>query len=150
MAWITLTENDVVTKLSAPELAALKTAALQTEQTDPLPEVIAQVVSEVRGYVAACERNVLGTGSTIPDELLGAAINRIRFELATRLPVRSLLTEERVKANDQAITLLRDAAACRFLVTAPETAAPDQPGGPAVEIVSKSRRRFTRHQLEGL
>lgn len=150
MAWITITEDDVVTKLSGPENSALKTAALKSAQTNPLTEVIEQIVLEVRGHVAACERNTLGAGATIPDELLGAAINRIRFELATRLPVSSLLNEDRKEANRQAIALLQRVAECKFLVVQPEEAAEDQAGGPAVEVVDETCRRFKRNQMEGL
>jgi hypothetical protein len=150
MSWITLTENDVITKLSGPEIAAMKTAALQAAQSNPLTEVIAQVVKEIRGYVAACASNVLGSGETIPDELAGTAISRIRFELATRLPVASLLTQPRTDANNQALTLLRDVAACRFMVIAPADAAADQVGGSGVEVASGNTRRATRTKLDRL
>lgn len=150
MSWITLTEADVITKLSGPELAAMKTAALQAAQTNPLTEVITQVVREIRGYVAACQRNTLGDGDTIPDELLGAAVSRIRFELATRLPVASLLTQARTDANSQALTLLRDVAACKFLVIEPDTAAPKQAPGVGVEIAKSTRLRTRRSATNGL
>ncbi len=122
MSWISLTEAHVLTKLSAPELAALKTAAIGAAQADPLPEVVAQVVREVRGYVAGCDKNTLGPASTIPDELQGAALNRIRYELATRLPVASLLTDARKESNRDALTLLQRAASCNFAIVPPETA----------------------------
>ena len=86
--WMRFLEG--LNELSGPEIAAMKTAALQSAQGNPLTEVITQVVAEIRGYVAACARNVLGDGETIPSELVGAAISRIRFELATRLPAASL------------------------------------------------------------
>lgn len=121
MSWITLNEAGVLTKLAGPELAALKTAALGTGQPNPLPEVITQVVREVRGYVAANLRNVLGEADTIPDELAAAALARIRYELATRLPVASLLTEARREANRDAIALLARVARGEFLVVPPET-----------------------------
>ncbi|MDD2763483.1 MAG: hypothetical protein PHE83_05855 [Opitutaceae bacterium] len=140
MSWIALTETNVRTKLSGPELSALKTAALASGQTDPLPDIISQIVKEVRGYVAACARNKLGDGATIPDELEGAAISRIRFELATRLPIASLLTEDRRTANANALSLLRDVAVCRFLIVQPVTAAADQAaGGTSAELVSEGR-----------
>lgn len=150
MAWITLTEDDIITKLSGPEIAAMKSAARQAEQEDPLPPVIEQVVREIRGYVAGCPRNTLGAGETIPDELLGAAISRIRFELATRLPVASLLTEDRRAANANVLQLLRDVAACRFLVVPADEAAEDQASGPATEVITTTTRRFTRDSMEGL
>lgn len=150
MSWLQITEALVVSKLSGPETAALKSAALATAQSDPLAEVIGQVVAEVRGYVGACASNTLGEGDTIPSELLGAAISRIRFELATRLPVASLLTEDRRAANSNALTLLRDVAACKFAVLSPTTAAAQQAGGPAVQVVSSTTRQASRSRLSGL
>lgn len=150
MAWITITENDVITKLSGPEKAAMNSAALQALQVPPLPEIIAQVTLEIRGYVAACKTNVLGPLGTIPEELLGTAITRIRFEFATRLPVASLLTEDRRSANSDALTRLRDVAACNFAIVAPENPAAEQPGGPATQLVSASPRKATRQKLSGL
>jgi hypothetical protein len=148
MTWITISEDQVVTKLSGPEAAALKAAALKTDQEDPLPAVIEQVVREVRGYVAACERNKLGAGSTIPDELQGAAISRIRFELATRLPVASLLTDDRRRANEQALTLLRDVAACRFAIVAPVEVTDEQLSTPSPRWKAR-RRKFSQHHQDG-
>ena len=150
--WITLTESAVLTRLSGPELTALKTAALGTGQTNPLTEVITQVVREVRGYVSASTRNRLGTGETIPDELSAAALSRIRFELATRLPVASLLTDARREANRDAIALLRECAAGRFTLVAPETEAADQAAnasGPAVST-SNPTRQWSRSGQAGL
>ena len=150
MSWIQITEAKVIAKLSGPEIAAMKSAALQAAQANPLTEVIDQVTLEIRGYVANCTRNTLGETGTIPDELLGAAVSRIRFELATRLPVPGLLTEDRRSANSNALTLLRDVAACRFSIVAPETAAEDQAGGPAVQTVSTTTKRYGREKLSGL
>lgn len=150
MSWIPLTETEVITKLSGPEIAAMKTAALAPGQPNPLPDVITQVIKEIRGYVAACERNQLGDGETIPDELKGVAISRIRFELATRLPVASLLTDDRRKANDNAIRLLENVAGCKFLIVQPSLPAVDQAGGPAVSLINATLKRATRAKLNGL
>lgn len=151
MSWITLTEAGVQTKLAGAELAALKTAALASGQTNPLPEVITQVTREVRGYVAACSRNTLGTEGTIPDELELAALNRIRYELATRLPVASLLTDARKDANRAATEQLKEVAACRFLIVPPATAATEQAAtGAAVQVATSSTRKAGRSQLSGL
>lgn len=150
MPWLTITEANILSKLSAPELAAMKTAALGSGQSDPLAEAIADVTREVRGYVAGCSGNTLGDGDTIPDELLGAAINRIRYELATRLPVASLLTDARKEANRDAVALFGKVASCSFRIVPPTTAAATQPGGPAVQVVSSTTRQASRSRLSGL
>jgi hypothetical protein len=47
MAWISITESDVTSRLAGAEVAALKTAAIASGQTDPVAEIIEQVTDEV-------------------------------------------------------------------------------------------------------
>ena len=105
MAWQSLTSADVLSKLSGAELSALQTAALGDGQSDPVPGIIQAVVDEVRGYVAANHDNQLGAAGTIPSKLVSAALAIIRHRLCTRLPVASLLTEQRIREKDDAIRL---------------------------------------------
>ena len=86
MAWITLSTEDIRSRLAAAELSALSSAALAEGQSDPLPEVITQVVDQIRGSIAGNQQNTLGPSGTLPERLKSAALNIIRFELATRLP----------------------------------------------------------------
>lgn len=137
MAWKTLSEEQVRTRLSGPELAALRTAALAAGQEDPLPEVIAQVTGEVRGYVAACSANRLGPAGTIPPQLESAALALIRYRLAGRLPVRTLMTDDRRTEREAAERLLRDVAACKFAVEAPADAGPEKLPSPRPSIRPK-------------
>ena len=150
MAWITLTSADLLRSLSESEHDAVRTAATAVGQSDPLVTIIEDVVREVRGYVAGNSSNTLGTGSTIPDELKGAALSRIRYEAFTRLPVgRSLLTEERVKANESATQLLRDVAAGRFAIVQPATPTTEVVGASSPRITARTRT-FDRASQEGL
>lgn len=130
MAWIELTVERVQGRLTGPELTAMRQAALGQDQPDPLPEIIAQVTAETRGYVAACRSNRLGPAGTIPPQLEGAALNLIRHRLATRLPTDRLLTEARKNEREAAIQLLRDVAACRFTVEQPPETGPERVAGP--------------------
>lgn len=120
MAWISITASDVQTKLAGPELSAVQQVALAQGQVNPLPEIVSQVVDEIRGYIAAHRANKLGAGETIPEKLMSAALAIIRYRLATRLPVKSLLTQERVNENDAAIRLLERVADGRFAIEEPE------------------------------
>lgn len=148
MSWITLTADDVATRFTGPELNAIRTAALAT--VDPLPDVVASVVSMVRGRVGACARNTLGEAGTIPDNLKSTALAIAVWELLSRLPVESLTTDTRKSAYDAALKLLADVAACRFVVDAPLTAAPagEIATGPKPSW-SGRRREFTRRQQDG-
>jgi phage gp36-like protein len=138
MAWIAITEQDVQTRLTGPELSAMKSAALAQGQSGILAEVIEQVVDEVRGYVAAHAANQLGASQTIPQKLLSASLAIIRYRLATRLPVKSLLTEDRVKENDAAIALLQRAADGKFAVEEPVTLDTETTGAPSPRITPKT------------
>lgn len=155
MAWIELTEALVLNRLAAAELAALKTAAIGGAQTGAgiLADALSAVTREVRGYVGSCQRNTLGEAGTIPDELESAALALVRRHLFTRLPgMKSLFDELRQKELEQAIALLRDVAACKFLLVAPVTPAPEaqQPAGVGVTLVASRTRVATRETMAGL
>lgn len=136
MSWITLTEDQVLRRFAGAELSALRSAALAPGQDDPLPEVITQVTREIRAYVAGCATNQLGAEGTIPDECEGAALARIGFEIATRLPVRQLLTEDRKEANRNAVTFLSKISKCEVRIVPPENLAPaeEQAGGIGIQL----------------
>lgn len=147
MPWITLTETDLLARLSAPELAAYRTAALKPGQADPVAPVIAGVVAEVRGYVAGHKPNALGPEGTIPDTLLDAAMALAVARLPARLGVR--LSEERRDARRDAIALLRDVAAGRFFTPAPDDAGSEQPAS-QVELVSGEGAYPSSSSLDGM
>lgn len=150
MAWITITTDDVKTRLSGPELTALQTVALSDGQSDPLPEIVSQVVDECRGYVAACASNTLGDGETIPEKLLGAALAMIRYRLATRLPTKRLLTDERVDENKGAVRLLERVADCKFAIEEPETPEADEKISSPKPSMCTRTRNFTDSTQDGI
>lgn len=135
--WITITTDDVKTRLAGAEFAAYTTKALAAGQVDPLPDITAQVVREVRGHVAGGS-NTVGDGLTIPDELLAAAVDMIVFRLTTRLGIS--VKEDRKTANDQAKTLMGQVGRGEFKVAPPETAASTQAGGNAINLVTSRPR----------
>lgn len=145
MPWISITEAGVRSRLADRELSALRSAARAEGQADPLDEVIARTVDEIRGYIAANSANRLGVAGRIPAQLEGAALAIIRYRLATRLPVASLLTEERKEEHRDALTLLRDVAAGRFAVEAPDEAGPEviAAGGSPVSGRPRPARRVS-------
>lgn len=135
--WITITTDDVKTRLAGAEFAAYTTKALAAGQVDPLPDITAQVVREVRGHVAGGS-NTVGDGLTIPDELLAAAVDMIVFRLTTRLGIS--VKEDRKTANDQAKTLMGQVGRGEFKVAPPVTAASTQAGGNAIKVVTSRPR----------
>jgi phage gp36-like protein len=149
MPWITPTENDLIARLSGPELAAYRTAALKAGQSDPVVPVLAGVVSEVRGYVAGHKANALGPAGTIPDTLLDAAMALVVARLPARLPLT--LTDARIDAKKDALALLSKVAAGQFFIAAPEDgeASAEQPAS-QIEQASGDGPYPTSSQLSGL
>ena len=144
--WIPITTDDVKTRLAGAEFAAYTKAALSAGQVDPLPDITAQVVREVRGYVAG-GGNTVGDGLTIPDELLAAAVDMIVFRLTTRLGIS--VKEDRKTANDQAKTLMGQVGRREFKIASPDTAAVHQAGAPSPRI-SPRTKRFSLEDQEGI
>lgn len=117
MAWRAILDSDLKTRLSGSELQGFRAAALGTAQIDPVQPIIEQITDLIRGYVAACADNILGATGTIPDELMGPAIDLIVPEMSKRcagviLDPKGL----REKAADTALSILRDVASCDFTI----------------------------------
>ncbi len=151
MAWIEITPAFVLAKLSGPEVERLNAAALGDGQTDPLAEIIADVVEVVRGRVAANRQNALGAGATVPSELKSQTLAIIRGEFLTRIPgLKALLTPERKDAWDKALDDLRDAAKGLIAIEAPDEASDQVIPGPSTQLISSRDRLSTRQKMEGL
>lgn len=149
MPWIIPTETDLLARLSAPELAAYRAAAIKAGQADPVPEILGGVVAEVRGYVAGHKPNTLGPPGHIPDTLLDAAMALAVARLPARLPIT--LSDLRKDAKDDALRLLASVAAGRFFVAAPEEGfqAPEQPAN-QTELASGTGHYPTSQAINGL
>jgi hypothetical protein len=149
VAWITITEADLLEALSGDELAAYRSAALALDQPDPVAEMMVKVTNYIRGRVGGCAKNVPGPAGTIPDELLDAACAL----LAVRIPNRVGRSPKagRADAAKDAVDLLKDVAACRFAIVAPETAAPEaeQPANAQRPSFSGRPRRDVRREQSG-
>jgi hypothetical protein len=121
MAWITPSETHLRTRLSGPEIQAFKTAALASGQSNPIPDLLEEVVNRIRGDVAACEQNVLGPDGTIPDKLLGACLSIAVIEVMARAAGTVLDPEQaRREAARNAERLLERVAACKFAIDVPD------------------------------
>lgn len=147
MAWITPSSADLEDRMAGAEVTALRTAALATGQSDPVPDLILSVTREVRGYVSAGGFQV-GTGNTIPDELLDAACAILRHRASTRLPGSGMLDVDRIREFDAANTLLREVAAGRFVVSTPLIA--DATSSVASPSLSAKPSTFNRESQAGI
>lgn len=115
MAWTTPTADNVNARFTDTEREVF--SGFNAESLDPLPEVIAQCVSEIRGYVAGCASNVVGPDGMIPERLMGALVSMVRYRLIVRLPTATpAFVEQRRREYEDALSLLDKVAACKFAV----------------------------------
>lgn len=150
MAWRAITEADVLTRISGPELEGFREAALADDQTDPVDDILGQVTNDIRGYVAACRQNTVGEAGTIPESLLGTALDLIVIEIQTRA-AGILIDPENVRKSkmERAERRLRDVAACKFAIEQPEDAT-DETFGASSPTSSAPTRYFDHDNQDGI
>lgn len=143
MAWISLDDDSITSALTGPELDALRTAALESGQPDPVNAVLQQVARLVRGKCAA-GGIAQGTGLAIPDELILAAVAIVRFTALSRMPGMVFLQDDwRKTAYSDALKLLDQVADRKFYVVPAITEAPDEEqAGAAVPIFEGRTKMF--------
>jgi len=146
MAWISITEADLLTVMSGPELEGYRAAALADGQTDPVQPVIDQVTDLVRGYVGGCKANTLGA-TGIPQKLLAPAVDLI----AVRIPGRVGKSPKtgRKDAAEAAIKLLERVAACGFDIEEPATPTTESSSSPSPRIPAR-QNHFGREAQDGI
>lgn len=151
--WITLTIDDLASYLNARQLQALRTAALDPGQGDPVVDVINDTLRAIRLAIASCPKNRLSsTPNTIPPELRGEAAALIIGNASTRLSIALALNEDQKLMIQRADSLLRQIARCDRLVTRPTDPEPEPSasGGAGVQVVTSRPPVAGRQQLDGL
>ncbi|HBR95712.1 MAG TPA: hypothetical protein DEA90_16265 [Opitutae bacterium] len=150
--WTTLTLTDLEDYLLAPQIAALRTAALADGQDDPVARTIADVVIEVRNRVAQCGTNkVSPTAGTIPPELLVHAAYIALERAQGRIP--SLTLEDfQIRMANEARKILREVGKCDFKITQPSDGieTTDVISGGGASIIAGNSRPYGRDQLQHL
>ena len=154
MAWITLTEAQVLAALSGAEQAALAAQNTKDSKADPVPAIVTSVVREARSAVRAFQSNQLGPAGTIPDEMQNACLDYARYLILNQLPIKTLLTEQRIQAKKDALELFDKIAAGKRLIEQPPAnqvsteVIPTQGGG--ATVVRRSRDQFNPRGLRRL
>jgi len=150
MAWREITEEDLLTQISGPELESFRTAALADGQADPVQPTIDQVTRQVRGRVAACQRNTLGEGNTIPDELMGEAVALIVMRIMPRAAGVVIDSGgERKAAAEKADETLRDVARCLIAIEQPAVVSTEKVVSQSPKI-SRPCRQFDPRSVDGI
>lgn len=145
--WVAITEEDVLTVLTGPELTGYRNAARAQGQVDPVQPTIDQVTDLVRGYVGGCKANTLGIGNTIPEKLMQAACDLIAVRIPSR--VKKDPTESRRRAGEQAVRLLEQVARCEFVIEEPTTPTDEVSSGQTPSICAR-RKTYTPRNEDGI
>lgn len=147
MAWLAPDSAALSGLLTAAEMEGLR-RSLPAGAGDPVTAALASAVNQVRGYAGAA--GPLGAAGTVPPELWQTTLVLARWQLVSRLPSSAMATDARKAEYEEALRLLRDAAAGRYAF---EPAAGGDPtataAGPRLSATNP-RRRFTRDLQEGL
>lgn len=150
MAWVNISDDDLITYKVAALVSALRTAALGAGQGDPVETLKAQVVDVVRRKVAACRTNqVESTPGTVPASLLPIACRMILRAAKDRLEIA--LTDDERKQWDKDDRELDAVASCAMPID--DAASPVAPSvqqtQPSPSIKARPRR-FGLAQQDGL
>lgn len=136
--WIPLTVSDIERHLAAPQVKALRERALAPGQPDPLPEILASVVAEVRAAVASQPRHRLSADPTLlPPELRLTAVLRALAVAQARLPGLSLSPDQEALAQQAERTLVRVANGSLWIGAADDATAEGESG--AGTVVARRR-----------
>ena len=132
MAWITVTESLIRAYMSTDEVELLNApvvvAAGQTNY--PLTVILANVVNQVRGYIASNPSNKLGPADTLPDQLIKPTLSILRWDLGGQFSMGHAADlfrgQTRKEDKDDAMALLARVAEGKHYVEPPETDGPEE------------------------
>ena len=151
MAWISITIDDLKDAKISALVEACRTAALGTGQTDPVPNIIANVTARIRAEISGCAQNVLDVDTTkIPADLKSLASRMIMREAMSR--IQQSLTEDEREEQRNDLRYLERIAKCEIPVAAPDTplttAEVQSPSG--TPRMTARTRQFGRTYEDGL
>ena len=150
MSWITITNADIESAMTATEKQLFTKSVTDIDPCDRTCNIIADVIAMVRGYVIGCERNYLPSDDTlIPVACKYHALSIIRYRILTALPGYTV-DEARQKEYDGAMSFLTSVANCTIGIIPPEGVTVDATSNIAKPSVYTDRcRRFTRSTQNG-
>jgi hypothetical protein len=148
--WIVIQEEDLDDYLVAPQMDALKNAALAIGQDNPFDRVMLDIAARIRAEVRACKSNqVSNLANSIPPDLKTYACYLIIEAMTVRLSIGISLTEDQRTQCSEARRYLRRIANCDVPIaqpTDPDTADDIQRGG-KIETVQEGNSGNSREEL---
>lgn len=151
MSWVTITIDDLKDAKVAAMVEACQTAALGTGQTDPVPNIILNVIARIRAEVSGCAQNVLDADATkIPGDLKSIACRMIMREAMSRL--QQPLTDDEREEQRNDLRYLERVARCEIPVAEPDTplSTTEVQSGSGSPRIAARTREFGRTYEDGI
>ena len=149
--WRAITDLDVETVLSGPELEAIRSAAGDAEgdAADMLPAIITTVTDEVRAHIEDCPQNRLGPVGTVPERVIHHALAIIRNRLLSRLNMDA--GDSRKVEHRDAVTFFQRVSECKVKIELPDAAdVVSEANTPTVDVVVSTTQQMAKTGLKGL
>ena len=147
MAWRKPPEDDIVATLSHEELDAFK--ADGGWSADPVELLCRRASALVRDYLRTNGNvRMSPVEGEIPEGCISPAMDYLAFDVLKRF--RLTVTQERKEARAAAIAYFEKIAAGKLQPESYGASEAAATGGPAIEVVTSSRRRADARRLEGL
>lgn len=142
MPWATLTVEGFLDRISDNEKRVMEKAGEVTPNPERIDGILRQVTAQVRGKVAACDKNVsrMGPSGTIPEECEFAAYTIARHALIASQPTREGLSDMRTREIQDAIDYLDAVAACDVAIPDDGGNYPGQPESPSFALYGGNRK----------
>lgn len=149
MTWVVIAATDLQRYLVAPQLNAIRTAALASGQTDPFTETMHDRANYVRNRIAG-RVQISATAYAVPPELVNQTALLIIEAMQGRLPMLQLSEDQR-RMISRAYQDLDIAGTADFPISEADDAAPAdvQPAG-GMSIVAKPSRTWSRESMSGI
>lgn len=152
--WKALTIDDLKSALNSDELDLYSKHAADVDVPDRAPEILEQVVAQVRADIASCERNQLSTDETlIPEGYHANALAIARYRLLSTIPYCEI-SEARAEEYKMAVKFFDSVALCKRRPEAPADARDNQAASekplPGAQVVTSRPKITGRENLSGL
>jgi hypothetical protein len=100
--WTVLTATMLQTRIGAPLYAALTSTVIQGAQADPIPQLLSDVTSKIRGAILDGNKYPLAAPTMIPPSLVDDALAICNLLLCERVAILKQFSEAATPAANRA------------------------------------------------
>jgi hypothetical protein len=154
MKWITVTEDDLLSALTQKEREAFGTVSTSPARGDRVPQILEDLVAEVRGYIGTCTQNQLSQDEAlIPKSMRAQMLAIARFRLLITIPNYQPGDARKVE-YENAGKYFAQVAICKIRPEPPDDAVanpvPNERPQNGVTVVSAPGSRTGRARMNGI